>query len=98
MTTPSARARCTAMRLATDPTRVKLPASVEAMATTSHARCGSGELATNGFKTKTAGTLLTRLDRPAVTAERTGTESRLGRPTAAIVSFVSTAVSNPVTT
>jgi hypothetical protein len=49
MTTPSARARCATIRLATDPTRVKLPASVEAIATT-RARCGSGEVATNGFE------------------------------------------------
>lgn len=41
MVTPCALARCATIRLANDPTSVKLPASVEAMATTSHARWGS---------------------------------------------------------
>src|ERR1700730_12161699 len=61
---PSATARWATIRLATDPSRVKLPAKVEAMATTSQARCerdqagdrqgvrlrrGSGGLQAHGF-------------------------------------------------
>jgi hypothetical protein len=98
MATPSSRARCATMRLATDPTKVKLPASVEAIATTSHARCGSSEFAMNGFNTRTAGTLLTRLDSPAVTAESPKTLLRSRPPIAAATSEERTAASNPVTT
>src|SRR4030081_3747596 len=49
--TPRARATCTTMRLATDPTRVRLPARVDDMATVSQTRCGSGRFATNGLRT-----------------------------------------------
>ena len=64
--TPRAFARCATMRLATEPTKVKLPASVALIATTSQARCGSCNCATNGLSTSTAGTLLTMLDSTAV--------------------------------
>jgi hypothetical protein len=39
---------------------VKLPASVEAMATMSHARCGLAELAINGFKNRHGGDIARR--------------------------------------
>jgi hypothetical protein len=47
-----------------------------------------------GFKTRTAGTLLTRFDSPAVTTERMGVVSRSSRLTAAIASGLSTVISN----
>src|SRR5689334_1918910 len=43
----AARARCTTIRLATEPRVVRLPAMVEAIATTSQARAGSASRATN---------------------------------------------------
>ena len=52
----------------------------------------------NGFKTSTAGTLLTRFDSTAVIADRTGVVSRLSLPTAAIISGVSTFASSAATT
>src|SRR5258708_25485979 len=58
------------MRLATEPTSVKFPASVAAIATTSQARCGSCKFGTNDLRRSTAGTLLTRLDSTAVTPAR----------------------------
>ena len=64
------------MRLATDPSRVKLPASVELIATTSQARSGSAKVGMNGLSASTAGTLLTMLDRTAVKRDSRQTESR----------------------
>lgn len=60
------------MRLAADPAKVGFPASIVAMAVMSHALCGSEELAIKGFKTRTAGTLLTRSDKQAAVKESTG--------------------------
>ena len=77
---------------------VRLPASVDDMATVSQALSGSARLATNGLRTSTAGTLLTRLDNTAVTRLSSGSRSRWRPPTACITSGVSTAFSNPATT
>jgi len=68
------------MRLATEPTSVKLPASVAAIATTSHARCGSCKFGTNDLSKSAAGTLLTTLDSTAVTPARIAGLSRCWRP------------------
>jgi hypothetical protein len=91
MATPYRCARWATIRLATDPTRVRLPAKVEPMATTSQARCGSCKPATNGFRTSTAGTLLTTFDRTAVTPASAGKDCKWSRPIAAVVSGVRTA-------
>src|SRR5439155_2333292 len=72
ISTPCARACSTTIRLAIEPSTVKLPASVAAMATTSQARCGSACWAMNDLSTSTAGTLLTRLDSTAVMTLKTG--------------------------
>jgi hypothetical protein len=58
--------------LATEPSTVKLPASVEAIAMISHALSWSLSASTNGFSINTAGTLLTRLDNTAVKALSAG--------------------------
>lgn len=58
------------MRLATEPIKVRFPAKVELIATIRQARPGSGKFMTNGFKIKTAGTLLTRFERKAVTPDK----------------------------
>ena len=79
--------RAIAAAVFNDPTKVKFPARVEAIATTSHARCGSRAAAIKGLSTRTAGTLLTRLERPAVTTQSAGTFSRLRLPSAATVSM-----------
>jgi len=50
---------CCDDQVGTDPSSVKLPASVELMARTSQARTGSGSVGTNGLRARTAGTLLT---------------------------------------
>src|SRR5215467_10001036 len=68
--TPRAFARWATMRLAIEPTSVKFPASVEAIATTSQARWGSCKFGTNDLSNNTAGTLLTTLDKTAVTPAR----------------------------
>ena len=60
------------MRLAIDPITVKLPASVDAIATVSHAASWFGSASTNGLMISTAGTLLTRFDSAAVTRLRVG--------------------------
>jgi hypothetical protein len=70
MATPDTAALCTTIRLAIEPSTVKLPASVEAIAITSHAVSRSFSAWTNGLSINTAGTLLTRLDSTAVTALR----------------------------
>ena len=59
------RARWTTIRFATEPSTVRFPASVEAIARISHACVGSARRGMNGLKTSTAGTLLTRFDRTA---------------------------------
>src|SRR5215831_12383032 len=86
------------MRLATEPTSVKLPAKVAAMAITSHARCGSSKPGTNGLSNRTAGTLLTIFDSTAVMPASTALLSRRRRPAAAVISGVSTVFSSPATT
>jgi hypothetical protein len=58
------------MRLATEPIKVRFPAKVELIATICQARPGSGKFAMNGFKIKTAGTLLSRFDRRAVAPDK----------------------------
>src|SRR5262245_11548691 len=68
--TPRTFARWATMRLAIEPTSVKFPASVEAIATTSQARWGSCKFGTNDLSNNTAGTLLTTLDKTAVTPAR----------------------------
>src|SRR5215469_5834396 len=68
--TRAARARSTTIRLAIEPRMVKLPARVDAIASTSQALCGSGRSPTNGFNTRTAGTLLTRFDNTAAIVAR----------------------------
>ena len=62
-------ARSTTMMLATDPVIVRLPASVEAMASASQPACGSGKLATSVRSSITAGTLLTRFESTAVSGD-----------------------------
>jgi hypothetical protein len=74
-----------------------LPASVEAIATVSHAVSRSCSRSMKGFSTSTAGTLLTRFDRIAVTPLSTGTRSRPRRPTASNTGGVSSARSAPAT-
>ena len=86
------------MRLATEPTRVKLPAKVAAMAMISHARCASSKLGTNGLSKRTAGTLLTIFDNTAVIPASTALLSRRRCPAAAVTSGVSTIFSSPATT
>jgi hypothetical protein len=49
ISTPEAAAFCTTIRLAIEPSTVKLPARVEAIAITSHALSWSGRVATKGF-------------------------------------------------
>src|SRR2546430_8803148 len=56
MRTPELRAASTTMRLATEPRIVKFPDSVDAIATSSHARVGSASCGTIGLNTSTAGT------------------------------------------
>src|SRR5439155_22144402 len=60
--TPRAAALCTTIRLAIEPKTVKLPASVDDIASTSQAVSRFGRASTKGFSTSTAGTLLTRFD------------------------------------
>ena len=66
MRTPELRAASTTMRLATEPRIVKFPDSVDAIATSSHARVGSASCGTIGLNTSTAGTFDTRLESTAV--------------------------------
>lgn len=75
--TPCACARCKTMRLATDPSTVRLPAKVDAMVMVSYNCCCSGSDVTKGLSVNTAGTLLTRLDRSTVLLA--STVSRLSR-------------------
>ncbi len=72
----AARARSATIRFATEPIRVRLPASVEAIATTSQARPALGRAGMKGLRIRTAGTLLTILERTAVTSERRQGTSR----------------------
>src|SRR5262249_23748828 len=67
ISTRAARAASTTIRFATLPRIVKLPANVEAMASTSHARRGSSNVVTSGLNRSTAGTLETRFDSTAGT-------------------------------
>src|SRR5215468_5582644 len=67
ISTRAARAASTTIRFATLPRIVKLPARVEAIASTSHARRGSSNVVTSGLNRRTAGTLETRFDSTAVT-------------------------------
>jgi hypothetical protein len=76
ITTPDTAALCTTIRLAIEPNTVKLPASVEAIAITSHAVSWSFKGVTNGLISNTAGTLLTKLDSTAVVPLSTGILSR----------------------
>src|SRR6185369_5501949 len=55
----SRRARSITIRFATDPTTVRFPASVDDIASVSHACAGSASLVTNPLNTSTAGALLT---------------------------------------
>ena len=71
--TPRDRALCTTIRFAIEPSTVKLPASVDAIATTSHAESRSFSVSIKGFMTSTAGTLLIRFDNAAVTTLSAGT-------------------------
>ena len=59
-----------------EPSTVRLPASVEDMASASQACRGSGRCATTGLNTSTAGTLLTRFDNTAAQALNTAVRSR----------------------
>src|SRR5262245_19999148 len=83
------------MRLATEPTSVKLPAKVAAMTITSHARCGSSKPGTNALSNRTAGTLLTIFDSTAVMPASTALLSMRRCPAAAVISGVSTVFSSP---
>src|SRR5262245_66359697 len=76
ISTRAARAASTTIRFATLPRIVKLPARVDAIASTSHARRGSANVATSGLNRSTAGTLETRFDSTAVT---TGSTPGIGR-------------------
>src|SRR5262249_16258702 len=71
ISTRAARAASTTIRFATLPRIVKLPARVEAIASTSHARRGSSNVITSGLNSRTAGTLETRFDSTAVTTVTT---------------------------
>src|SRR5262249_52163285 len=79
ISTRAARAASTTIRFATLPRIVKLPARVEAIASTSHARRGSSNVITSGLNSRTAGTLETRVDSTAGTTGRTA--GRWGGPT-----------------
>src|SRR5947207_1061079 len=70
MEMPSRWAFSTTIRLATDPSTVRLPAKVLDMASVSQAvsRAAAGIACTTGSSSSTAGTLLTRLDSAAETA------------------------------
>src|ERR1700683_2063986 len=59
------RARCTTIKFATDPSTVRFPASVDDIASVSHACAASGKRVTKLRKTSTAGTLLTRFESAA---------------------------------
>src|SRR5271156_4924414 len=67
--TPSRRALSTTMRLATDPSTVRLPANVLDIASASQAvsRVAGGTAWATGSSSSTAGTLLTRFDSAADT-------------------------------
>ena len=69
MFTPSCRAFSTTIRLATEPSTVRLPANVLDIASASHAvsRVATGTAWATGSSSSTAGTLLTRFDNPADT-------------------------------
>src|SRR6476469_4139970 len=71
--TPRRLAPSTTIRFAIDPTMVRLPASVLAIASASHARRGSGSAGTKRVNSITAGTLLTALERTAAAALRPAT-------------------------
>src|SRR5229473_7861618 len=68
---PAPRACSTTMRLATEPRMVRFPASVEAIASRSHARVGSPKVGITVLKSSTAGTLETRFESTAVTTVST---------------------------
>src|SRR5574341_193359 len=57
------RARSTTIRLAMEPSSVRFPARVADMASVSHPRDGLARCAIRGLNSRTAGTLLTALDR-----------------------------------
>src|SRR5262249_61359838 len=81
--TRSSRAASTTIRLATEPRIVRLPASVDAIASSIQARVGSPKLGTTVLNRSTAGTVATRLDRRAVASVSTAGRdraSRLARP------------------
>jgi len=66
-----------------DPSTVRFPASVDDMASVSHAWSGRGSCETNGLKTRTAGTLLTRLETAALQNVSTPVWSSRSRSTKA---------------
>ena len=69
------------MMLATEPVMVRLPASVDAIASASHPVCGSGNAGTSVRSSITAGTLLTTLESAAVAVTNTGSYgSEFGTP------------------
>ena len=70
------------MRFATEPSREKALGSVELIATTSHARSGSGKVGINGLSASTAGTLLTTLDNVAVNSDSPQRDAETGTPPA----------------
>src|SRR3954452_5106470 len=86
------------MRLAIDPTSVKLPAKVDAIATTSQARCQSASCSTKGLRTSTAGTLLTRFESTAVTALSGAVSPRRRALASERITGVKTAFCAPATT
>src|SRR5438034_1299573 len=80
--TPSRRALSTTIRLATEPSMVRLPANVLDIASASHAvsRVGRGTAWATGSKSNTAGTLLTTFDNPADSK----LSSSVGRPSSQV--------------
>ncbi|PYP33156.1 MAG: hypothetical protein DMD47_02240 [Gemmatimonadetes bacterium] len=67
MRTPRVSARSATIRFAMEPIKSRLPANVELIATTRHARCGSGSCGTVFRHSITAGTFEIRFERTAIT-------------------------------
>ncbi len=76
---PSPRAHSATMRFATDPTSVRLPARVDAIASTSHAARGAANVGITLLKSSTAGTFDTRFESRSAAVDRTSGRSRARR-------------------
>src|SRR5690606_25686856 len=74
--TPRAAARSATIRLAMDPIRMRLPANVALMASSSHSSRASGSVGTTGAHSSTAGTLDTRFESTSMTPLTAAARSR----------------------